>query len=43
MSDAEYEIVTELDAYRRVIARLLAGPHADEVRSALRDEGLPER
>jgi hypothetical protein len=48
MSDAEYEIVTELDAYRRVVARLLAGPHAEEVRAALRDEGLrdeglPER
>lgn len=42
MSDAEYEVVTELAAYRRVVARLLASPCAAEVRSALRDEGLPE-
>ena len=43
MSDAEYEIVTELAAYRRVVARLLASPCAEELRAALHDEGLPER
>jgi hypothetical protein len=43
MSDAEYEVVTELAAYRRVVARLLLSACAEEVRSALRDEGLPER
>jgi len=43
MSDAEHEVVTELDAYRRVVARLLAGPCAEEVRAALHEEGLPER
>ena len=40
MSDVEHEIVVELEAYRRVIATLLRGPHAEEVRAALRDEGL---
>jgi len=40
MSDVEHEVVVELEAYRRVIATLLRGPHADAVRDALREEGL---
>ena len=42
MSDVEHEIVVELEAYRRVIASLLRGPHAEEVRAALRAEGLSD-
>jgi len=40
MSDVEHEIVVELEAYRRAIATLLRGPHAEEIRAALREEGL---